>query len=86
MELNEEGKWIRSQCKMYDRNYSQYPVEIWPEVYNNTNDSKIVDCKRITYEIDKSEDSAAMEVRVDISFLSQHYRHPTHPPTHTPII
>lgn len=62
LEKNKDNELVKTQCKIYDRNYSQYPVETWPEKFTNKNNSKIVDCTHgVTYAFTKTEETAVME-------------------------
>lgn len=62
-ELNQRGERVQSQCNMYERNYSQYPVDAWVETFDNPNDTNIVNCKTgMSYELPKAEKTAVIEV------------------------
>lgn len=62
-EKNKDNELVRSQCTIYKRNYSQYPVDVWSEIFTNTNDTEIIDCTNgVTYAFTDSEKTAVMEV------------------------
>lgn len=62
-DLNERSERVLSQCKMYERNYSQYRVNTWLETFENQKNSNIVDCVTgLSYEFSETEETAVTEV------------------------